>query len=490
MPALRKSLSRQVRHPSCSPPPPSASLAEVQQGSLFCALYSTTTPTGNLPCSKRDPTSEAYGKQARRVKRVVSFASRLPDEHPSQSLPQTPLYDSLTTNLPHPVMCFQEYPFPPATPIFPIASRVQSCLESYAAHFDLMPHIKLNSTVLNLRWNSTQSQWAVTLTNADSVLFFDRVIVANGHHNIPRYPEIPGVEEWLSAKRASHSMWYRRPTALGDKVLVIGGGPSGTDISAELRQVCTTVVRSLSGGVNEECGNVKTRGRTVKLGENGQVHFADGSVESDIDYCILATGYQVSLPFIQLASGLPPPCPPLPSELFNSTYHLFPLAKHLFPIQSAFPPTSIAFMGLPVRVAPLPVMEAQAAAIIRVFNDPCALDIPHESQRILARYAELHAQTGGNQAAIARLWSIFSEKEQFDYQDELFEFAGLPQRVPQWRKDMYAAKGLLRAFWIELERRGEAERWVDGVGGGGIDEWAKLLQKLLQSAREWDASTR
>ncbi|KAJ7064880.1 hypothetical protein C8F01DRAFT_1249886 [Mycena amicta] len=445
---------------------------QVRSGRWRISVFEARSGIGGiwLPDSTRDlPSFQA---------RVENFQREASDLHP-----QTPLYDSLTTNLPHPVMCFQCFPFPSGSPIFPAAAHVQRYLENYANHFNLMPYIRLNTSVTDVRWDSTQ--WIVTLQSQSSHRF-DRVVIANGHHSVPRYPDIPGLHAWLTAKRLLHSLWYRRPTRLGNKVLVVGGGPSGNDISAELAQVCPTLIRSITGAINEEHDNVKIRGRTVQLGESGQVFFEDGSVESDVDYCILATGYEVSLPFLTLAPGIPPSCPPLPPMLYNSTYHIFPLANHIFPIQSVFPATSLAFMGLPVRVAPLPVMEAQAAAIVRVFEDPTSLDIENESQRILERYSELLAQSGGNTTAIARLWSIFKEEEQFDYQDALFQFAGSEQRVPQWRKDMYAAKGLLRAYWVELSRRGEAEEWVTGVEG--MDEWAALMQRLLESAREWESN--
>ncbi|KAJ7728409.1 hypothetical protein DFH07DRAFT_222179 [Mycena maculata] len=404
----------------------------------------------------------------------------LPDSAPSDSvLPQTPLYDSLTTNLPHPVMCFPSFPFPPSTPVFPAAVHVQRYLESYAAHFNLGPFIRLKTLVSDVRRES--SKWTIRL-NSGEIMTADLVIVANGHHTIPRYPNVPGIDAWLSAKKASHSVWYRRPKFLGDRVLVVGGGPSGTDISGEMRGACTTLIRSISGAVRDDSSeHFKIRGRTTRFGENGQVFFEDGSVET-VDYCILATGYQVSFAFFSeplLRASLPPPCPPLPDTLYNSTWHIFPLARHIFPLQAVFPPTSLVFIGLPVRVAPLPIMEAQAAAILYAFAHPASLDVVAESRAVLARYAALD----GN----PRAWSVFQEDEQFDYRDELYAFAGEDVRVPRWLRDMYKAKALLRSFWVELERRGEADDWVRGVGEGGPEEWVNLLHRLLAAAEEWES---
>lgn len=383
-------------------------------------------------------------------------------------------------------MCFPSFPFPPSTPVFPAACHVQRYLESYAAHFNLRPFIRVNTAVRAVRWEAPK--WKVHLSPDDSeILDFDLVIVANGHHAIPRYPDVPGIDAWLAAKKASHSVHYRRPSYLGDKILVVGAGPSGTDIAAEMRPSCKMLIRSVTGAASDDSGPVKIRGRTTAFGADGQVHFADGSVEPGIDHCILATGYQVSVPFLPDAlvhPGLSRPCPPLPDTLHNSSYNLFPLAHHLFPIQRAFPPTTLVFMGLPVRVAPLPIMEAQAAALLHFFAHPAAYDADAAAAGVLARYAEL----GGAPAAVARAWSVLTFDEQFAYQDRLYELAGVGTRVPQWRKDMYAAKALLRSFWVELERRGEADAWVRGVGENGAQDWVDLLYRLLRAAEEWECA--
>ncbi|KAJ7634785.1 hypothetical protein FB45DRAFT_790150, partial [Roridomyces roridus] len=274
----------------------------------------------------------------------------LPDPNPTDSdLPQTPLYDSLTTNLPHPLMCFPSFPFPPSTPVYPSADHVQRYLESYAAHFNLTPFIRFGVRVTDVRRES--SRWSLRLGSGETI-YSDLVIVANGHHGVPRYPNVPGIDAWLATKKITHSMWYRRPQRLGDRVLVVGAGPSGSDISADMHEsgLCNVLIRSVSGAAHEDSERLKMRGRTTGFGDNGQVFFEDGSVET-VDHCILATGYIVSFPFLHhnslhICSELPPSCPPLPANaLYDSTYHLFPLARHLFPLQPHYPPTSLAFMG-------------------------------------------------------------------------------------------------------------------------------------------------
>lgn len=428
---------------------------------------------------------------------------------PTDNPPLTPLYDSLTTNIPHPIMAFTSYSFPPSSPLFPRAPVVQAYLESYAAHFNLTSHIRLNTHVLDVRRDTTDSKWAVQILGEGpgtdvQTLDFDFVIVANGHYRRPRYPTTPGLSKWIAEKKASHSAWYRRPSGsdIGQTTLVVGGGPSGQDISAELRSVASTVIHSMVGSEPEDNGNLKRRGRVVEFRgtDTGEVVFEDGSTETGVDHCILATGYEMSFPFLSdpklIQTGvIPPSIPPLPSTLYNSSYHVFPLAKHIFPLMA---PT-LAFVGLPLRVAPFPIVEAQARTIAHVFGYPTSFDVTRESVDIVTRYEDLREELRESgmevtELRIAQRWHTLKEYEQFDYRDDLYEFADEgdgyrdPSRkriiVPEWEKMMYYNKDMLRRFWVKLVKNGEADDWVKGVGEGGPEEWVDLLQRMLKAAVE------
>ena len=399
----------------------------------------------------------------------------LPDGDP----PITPLYDSLTTNLPHPVMAYTSFPFPPSTPLFPDASVVRSYLESFCDHFNLARHVCLNTTVERV-WRCPTTHWRVQLSTGE-ILSFDLVIVANGHHSKPHYPCTPGLTKWLSVHRATHSAWYRNPRNFGKSVLVVGGGPSGRDIAAELRTVTDTVIHSIKGVTSEDIGDLNLRGRVREFKDDHEVCFEDGSTETGVDHCILATGYELDFPFLDKSAIQ---CDlPLPRNLFESSWHFIPLAKHIFPLRAGYPPHSLAFLGLPMTVVPFPLLEAQARAIVEVFARPNMLDEIKEIADIVARYETLKKRFRDNHEYIGRQWYRFYGNEQFDYRDQLYEFSERdPERrivVPEWAKEMYDKKNVLRANWNNLERTGDAARWVNGVGEGGQDEWIDLMRKLL-----------
>lgn len=389
--------------------------------------------------------------------------------------------------------------------MFPRASGVQKYLEDYAEHFDLTSLIRFRTSVVAVDRTSSSSAYEITLSTGET-LFFDFVIVCNGHYRRPRYPRTLGLERWLNSKKAVHSAWYRSPEGMDEykTVLVVGAGPSGQDISAEMARVMPTrtVIHSVTGALKEDIGNIKRRGRVISFGstDSGEVEFEDGTKERSIDYCILATGYEMSFPFLSnsiLGSAFPPShIPPLPKELYNSSYHVFPLARHVFPLSSSTTPPSLAFMGLAIRVAPFPLLEAQASAIARVFGNAGALDMSQEANAILKRYEDIQEENGqeGTEVEMAKKWHVFKAHEQFDYRDEMHRFGANAKAtfpihddtklviVEEWEKEMYNKKDVLRKVWVDLVHKGQADDFVKGIGEGGREEWIDLMKKMLEMA--------
>ena len=415
---------------------------------------------------------------------------------PVDDPPLTPLYDSLTANLPHPVMAYTSLSFPPSTYLFPHAHVVEKYLESYADHFDLNSHIRLDTQVLSIEYIGTS--WKVLVSGKSEALDFDLVIVCNGHYTKPRYPSTPGLQVWLQHDRASHSAWYRSPEKYKNlAVLVVGAGPSGRDISSEVRSTVSRVIHSITGGSNSHDGNLTVKGRIARFGASGDVEFEDGLIETGIDHCILATGYEKSFPFLPeslLLRGDPMPTEDgIPGLLYNSTYCLYPLARHIFPLfQTQYPPNSLAFIGLQSRVAPLPLVEAQAHAIVHFFANSDSFDIPHEKKLLLERYNRLAAELGTRDASVIwKSWHKFTDMEQFGYRDELYRFASSssdpstpPIIVRDWEREAYARRDSLRELWVELERSGKADDFVRGVGENGIQEWVDLMRKMMRMIDE------
>ncbi|KAF9057356.1 hypothetical protein BJ165DRAFT_1419948 [Panaeolus papilionaceus] len=435
------------------------------------------------------------------------------------------LYESLTTNLPHPVMGFTGFLFPPETPLYPDASTVETYLDNYSRYHELHTHIKFNTRVKSVKYSPELSKWVVRTQHRDGAEReheFDLVLVCNGHHNVPRIPPILGLSEWEAAKKASHSISYRSPSSVlrpgeppnSQTVLVVGGGPSGIDIVTDIVPQCRLVIHSTSkpGGTPDKeipAGRLEQRPRLLRFlsASTGTVEFSDGSMVSGIDHCVLATGYEVSFPFLDatyvrlgIRVGKM-----LPKEVYNTSYGVYPLVRHLFPFPSPgysslpYPSHTLAFLGLLVRVAPLPLAEAQARFVLAVFakQGQSAVDWEHEAALLKDRRRTLEErlQTKRDEK-IAQLWYRFEPMEQFDYRDEVNRLAESispwngfePVRVKEWERLVYERKDILRRTWRRLERSGEAKEWIKGIGHSKdkdvVQQWVDLMWRVIKRGEE------
>ncbi len=95
-------------------------------------------------------------------------------------------------------------------------------------------------------------EWEVTVEDADGRRETNRyraVLVANGHHWDPRWPEppFPGAEEFEGEQ--IHAHYYREPDVLeGKRVLVLGIGNSATDIAVESSRIAEKTFLAMRRG--------------------------------------------------------------------------------------------------------------------------------------------------------------------------------------------------------------------------------------------------
>jgi hypothetical protein len=427
--------------------------------------------------------------------------NRLPSPSCPPMLPKTPLYDSLHTNLPHPIMAFIGFPFPSETLLYPSASTVLAYLQSYASSHNLYPHIRLNATVESAV--RAEGKWHVTFSSpsgSSTLQDIDSLIVANGHYSEPFIPSVPGLEDWKGGVQYFHSIYYRSssvPVDLNGKtVLVVGGGPSGVDIAPDLLGHAKAVYRSSRSiqSPDDRC-DPRLRPGIARLlsSADGVIEFTDGSTIHGVDHVIFATGYVNSFPFLppEILRNEPPPHGEneLPGELYNSGKHLFPLARHFIPLIPRLREDELAFIGLPWKIIPFPLVQAQAAVLVSIFTSHRPfLDYDLETCLILERYQALTRQSGNDQALAARLWHMLPNDEQFDYREELLRLSGLEEteaRTPEWHRAIYRRRKDLQKAWKAAVSVGRAEKLVKGIGTE--DGWVKLMTKLLD---EFDEQTK
>jgi hypothetical protein len=140
-------------------------------------------------------------------------------------------YRSLHINTSRERMEYSDFPMPKHYPDFPHHSHIAEYFDAYVDHFDLRRHIRFSTGVAAAA--RTDEGWSLTLDDG-TVELFDALVVANGHHWDPRWPEpaFPGSQDFPGVQMHAHS--FEDNTDWRDKsVLVVGMGNSAMDIAVE-----------------------------------------------------------------------------------------------------------------------------------------------------------------------------------------------------------------------------------------------------------------
>lgn len=133
-------------------------------------------------------------------------------------------------------MQYSDYPMPEDFPDYGHHSDVLRYFENYVDHFGIRETIRFHCEVKEVTPHSRDG-WEVTLAGGER-RNYRAVVVANGHHWNPRWPEFPGSFHG----EAIHSHHYKTPEAFEDKnVLIVGIGNSACDIAVDLSRLARTV---------------------------------------------------------------------------------------------------------------------------------------------------------------------------------------------------------------------------------------------------------
>lgn len=153
------------------------------------------------------------------------------------SLWQKRTYDRLKLHLPKAFCQLPKLPFPEDFPEYPTKKQFIDYLESYAKHFEINP--KFNSCVQSARYDETSGFWRVKTVSTNGstrseVEYICRwLIVATGENAECVVPEIDGLGEF--GGEVVHACEYKSGQKFkGKKVLVVGCGNSGMEVSLDL----------------------------------------------------------------------------------------------------------------------------------------------------------------------------------------------------------------------------------------------------------------
>ena len=130
---------------------------------------------------------------------------------------------------------YADFPFPPEVADYPSHDELRNYFQAYAKAFDLYTHIEFNTLVKSCD-RLDDGNWAVTTSceGVEKTVHFTDLVVCNGHHWKPKYPNYPGefTGEYL------HSHQFKKAAPFKDKkVLVIGGGNSACDVAVETSRI-------------------------------------------------------------------------------------------------------------------------------------------------------------------------------------------------------------------------------------------------------------
>ncbi|PIN17728.1 Flavin-containing monooxygenase [Handroanthus impetiginosus] len=150
------------------------------------------------------------------------------------SLWQNKTYDRLKLHLPKKFCQLPNFPFPEHYPEYPTKRQFIEYLESYARNFDINP--LFNESVESAKYDEACGLWRVqTVNNNGSKVEYicQWLVVATGENAERVVPEIEGLKEF--GGEVIHACDYKSGEKFrGKKVLVVGCGNSGMEVSLDL----------------------------------------------------------------------------------------------------------------------------------------------------------------------------------------------------------------------------------------------------------------
>ena len=168
-------------------------------------------------------------------------------------------YKSLHINTSRQQMEYKAFPMPDDLPDYPSHWQIAAYFDSYVDHFGFRDKISFRTEVVKVEPVFGQGRFDVTLRWRDAhgevsepeVRSYEHVIVANGHHWDPRWPEpsFHGAETFPGEQMHAH--YYKTPDVVeGKRVLVLGIGNSACDIAVESSHVAAETYLAMRRGAH------------------------------------------------------------------------------------------------------------------------------------------------------------------------------------------------------------------------------------------------
>src|SRR5262245_24625278 len=156
-------------------------------------------------------------------------------------------FRSLHINTSRDRMEYSDFPMPRDYPDFPHHKQIARYFDAYVDHFGFRSNIRFETGVTRATRRS-DGLWEIH-TDRDGIHVYDALLVANGHHWDPRWPEPPFPGSFDG--EVLHSHYYIDSNGwTGKRILVLGMGNSAMDIAVEASYVADTVFLAARRGAH------------------------------------------------------------------------------------------------------------------------------------------------------------------------------------------------------------------------------------------------
>ncbi|WP_439948287.1 flavin-containing monooxygenase [Streptomyces sp. BBFR109] len=136
-------------------------------------------------------------------------------------------YPGCACDVPSHLYSFSFAPNPDWPRTFSGQQHIRAYLEHVADTFRLRPHLRLNSEVKKMTWNTELLRWDIETTGGDWSA--DVVVSATGPLSDPKIPDIPGLDTF-PGKVFHSARWDHDYDLAGKRVAMIGTGASAIQI--------------------------------------------------------------------------------------------------------------------------------------------------------------------------------------------------------------------------------------------------------------------
>ena len=145
-----------------------------------------------------------------------------------------PMWAGMRANLSKASCQFSTFSHRSTTSLFPSVAEMNEYLHSYARVGDLLKKARFGTTVQGVHFNG--STWQVGFCDEKGKQYeetFDGILIGSGYFSKGVLPELPGINDFTG--EVLHSQNYGdRETYRDKRVIVVGNGLSGVEISADL----------------------------------------------------------------------------------------------------------------------------------------------------------------------------------------------------------------------------------------------------------------